>query len=257
MGHRKPRLAFFIILLCVLQGRFPWWGADALGESGSVHWITLETAEATPTPTVPPGESGSVQRITLETAEATPMPTAGAETGRHRPVYTRRPHRHGAGIARHPRGTRPATAGRRRAENTLLCRHRRRCAAHHRRLAGALRRIRQALSGQPGRFMGNGHAGSAVPIGKRLLGVAWALPGGAPLPDAIDWQLPSHALPGARCGESIGAGIGPLYCWRCSRYPHRRRLRRQVAVPGSRGWREGHAPCMQGVLHTGQRAPLA
>ena len=95
MGDRKPRLAFFIIPLCVLQGRFPWWGADALGESGSVHWITLETAEATP------------------------MPTAGAETGRHRPVYTRRPHRHGAGIARHPRVTRPATAGRRRAENTL------------------------------------------------------------------------------------------------------------------------------------------
>ena len=77
MGHRKPRLAFFIILLCVLQGRFPWWGADAMGESGSVQRITPETAEATPMPTVPPGESGSVQRITPETAETTPMPTAG------------------------------------------------------------------------------------------------------------------------------------------------------------------------------------
>ena len=51
MGHRKPRLAFFIILLCVLQGRFPWWGADAMGESGSVQRITPETAETTPMPT--------------------------------------------------------------------------------------------------------------------------------------------------------------------------------------------------------------
>ena len=69
--------------------------------------------------------------------------------------------------------------------------------------------------------------------------------GGAPLPDAIDWQLPSHALPGRAAGKALARGFGPLYCWRCSRYPHRRRLRRQVAVPGSRGWREGHAPCMQ------------
>ena len=187
MGHRKPRLAFFIILLCVLQdvsrggAQMPW------GKAAACNGSRRKLPKLRPCPR-------------RECRNRTPPPRLYSP-----PPPSRRGH------CSPSRGTRPATAGRRRAENTLHSEiaHRRRCAAHHRRLAGALRRIRQALSGQPGRFMGNGHAGSAVPIGKRLLGVAWALPGGAPLPDAIDWQLPSHALPGGRAaGKALARGLG-------------------------------------------------